>query len=333
MLPWLNGFTVSSGAPCQPTQAPSVLVIMGASAVTRPPGERRQPEPSSPCSPGAQRSTGRRLDTTMKSYSVAGELLSDPAPPSAFVSGLSRSGRCIAPPGVACGSLSTLTGRNLTCYSSVGQIEGILEGASSGVPPRLGELPRSGPHLSDRHEELMSPANEARKSKAERTAEAREKARQIREAQLKKDKRNKLLIGWGIVAAVVAILVVVGLVVSTSLQNNAPVADQGPTPANGNVHGGVTLLKGSEVAKTEPATVNVADLPEAPASPPATIKAPAAEAEAGKPVKVVLYIDFICPVCKDFEARYGETLTTLRDEGKISVEYRALGFLDTRSTT
>lgn len=179
----------------------------------------------------------------------------------------------------------------------------------------------------------MSPANEPRKSKAERTAEAREKARQIREEQLKKDKRNKLLIGWGIVVAVVAILAVVALVVSTNIRNSAPVADQGPTPANGNVHGGVTLLKHTEVAKTEPATVNVADLPEAPASPPATIKAPGAEAEAGKPVKVVLYIDFICPVCKNFETQYGETLTTLRNEGKISVEYRALGFLDSRSTT
>lgn len=179
----------------------------------------------------------------------------------------------------------------------------------------------------------MSPANEPRKSKAERTAEAREKARQIREEQLKKDKRNKLLIGWGIVVAVVAILAVVALVVSTSLKNNAPVADQGPTPANANVHGGVTLLKGSEVAKSEPGTVNIADLPSAPATPPATVKAPGADAEAGKPVKVVLYIDFICPVCKNFEAKYNETLTKLRDEGKITVEYRPLGFLDSRSTT
>ena len=39
----------------------------------------------------------------------------------------------------------------------------------------------------DRPKELMSPANEVRKSKAERTAEAREKARLMREAQAKKD--------------------------------------------------------------------------------------------------------------------------------------------------
>lgn len=179
----------------------------------------------------------------------------------------------------------------------------------------------------------MSPANESRQSKAERTAQAREKAREIREAQLKKDKRNKLLIGWGIVVAVVAILAVIALVVTSNIRNNTSVADQGPTPANGNVHGGITLLKGSEVAKSAAANVNVADIPSPAASAPATVKAPGAEAEAGKPVKVVLYIDFICPVCKNFEATYNETLTKLRDEGKITVEYRALGFLDSRSTT
>lgn len=179
----------------------------------------------------------------------------------------------------------------------------------------------------------MSPANEPRQSKSERTAAAREKAREIREAQLKKEKRNKLLIGWGIVAAVVAIIVVVALVVTSNIQKNAPVADDGPTPANGNVYGGVTLLANSEVAKTEPATVRIADLPSAPATPPAQITAPGAEAEAGKPVKVVLYIDFICPVCKNFETQYNETLTNLRNEGKITLEYRPLGFLDTRSTT
>lgn len=179
----------------------------------------------------------------------------------------------------------------------------------------------------------MSPANEPRQSKAERTAAARERAREIREAQLKKEKRNKLLIGWGIVAAVVAILAIVALVVTSSIRNNAPIADEGPTPANGNVHGGVTLLANTEVAKSDPATVKLADLPAAPATPPVEVTAPGAEAEAGKPVKVVLYVDFICPVCKDFEARYNETLTGLRNEGKVTVEYRPLGFLDTRSTT
>jgi protein-disulfide isomerase len=179
----------------------------------------------------------------------------------------------------------------------------------------------------------MSPANEIRKSKAERTSEAREKARLIREDQLKKDKRNKLLIGWGIVVAVVAILAVVALVVTTTMRQNAPIADQGPTPANANVNGGITLLANTDVVKLQPATVDAASVGEPPQTAPAEVVAPGAEAEAGKPVKVVLYIDFICPVCKNFEAQYNEQLTSLRNEGKISVEYRALGFLDSRSST
>ncbi|MGJ3192758.1 disulfide bond formation protein DsbA [Paenarthrobacter nitroguajacolicus] len=179
----------------------------------------------------------------------------------------------------------------------------------------------------------MSPANESRLSKAERTAQAREKARAIREEQLKKDKRNKLLVGWGIVVAIVVIIAVVAFVVVGNVQNNAPIADQGPTPANGNVHGGVTLLANTEVVKSEPATVNVADVPAPPATKPATVTVPGGEAEAGKPVKVIAYIDFICPVCKRFETTYGESLTNLRNEGKISLEYRPLGFLDQQSST
>ncbi|WP_309075840.1 thioredoxin domain-containing protein [Paenarthrobacter sp.] len=179
----------------------------------------------------------------------------------------------------------------------------------------------------------MSPANEPRLSKAEKTAQAREKARAIREEQLKKEKRNKLLVGWGIVVAVVVIIALIAFVVIGNAQNNAPVADQGPTPANGNVHGGITLLANTEVVKSEPATVNVADVPAPLDTKPATVTVPGGEAEAGKPVKVIAYIDFICPVCKQFETAYGESLTNLRNEGKISVEYRALGFLDRQSTT
>lgn len=187
------------------------------------------------------------------------------------------------------------------------------------------------PHVN-RPKEHMSPANEVRKSKAERTAEAREKARLIREAQLKKDKRNKMLIGWGIVAAVVAILAVVALVVTTSIRQNTPIADQGPVPANANVNGGVTLLANTDVKQTDPATVDVTTLTK-PETPPSPVVAPGAEAEEGQPVKVIAYIDFICPVCLRFEETYNEALTSLRNEGKITMEYRPLGFLDRQSST
>ncbi|MFD0759165.1 DsbA family protein [Arthrobacter ulcerisalmonis] len=179
----------------------------------------------------------------------------------------------------------------------------------------------------------MSPANENRKSKAERTAEAREKARLIREAQIKKDKRNKVFIGWGIVGAVVAILVIVGLVVTTNIQQNTPIADQGPVPASANVNGGVTLLANTEVKNGGGGSVDLANVPAKPDAVPSPLVAPGAEAEAGQPVKVVAYVDFICPVCKRFEDTYNDALTTLRNDGKISLEYRPLGFLDRQSST
>lgn len=179
----------------------------------------------------------------------------------------------------------------------------------------------------------MSPTNEPCLSKAERTAQAREKVRAIREERLKKEKRNKLLAGWGIVTTIVVIITVVAFVVVGNVQNNAPIADQGPTPANGNVHGGVTLLANTEVVKSEPVTVNTADVPPAPATKPTTVTVPGGEPEAGKPVKVIAYIDFICPGCKRIETTYGETLTNLRKSGKITLEYRPGGLLDPKSTT
>ncbi|MGT2463402.1 MULTISPECIES: DsbA family protein [Sinomonas] len=182
----------------------------------------------------------------------------------------------------------------------------------------------------------MSPANQPRQTKAERTAAAREKARQIREAQQKKERRNKLLIRWGVVVALVAVIAVVALVVTTSMRQNAPVGDTGPRAANTNQYGGVTLGKGTAVTPVPASTVNVADVPSPTAQPTQgqAANAPGVEASAkGQPVKVVLYVDFICPICKQFEDTYGSKLTQERNDGKITVEYRPLGFLDRNSTT
>jgi protein-disulfide isomerase len=83
-------------------------------------------------------------------------------------------------------------------------------------------------------------------------------------------------------------------------------------------------------------TVNVADVPPATSKPTQgqAANAPGVAASAkGEPVKVVMYIDFICPICKQFEDTYGSKLTQERNDGKITLEYRPLGFLDQQSTT
>ncbi|MFJ3959286.1 DsbA family protein [Arthrobacter sp. NPDC090010] len=181
----------------------------------------------------------------------------------------------------------------------------------------------------------MSPSNEPRLSKAERTAQAREKARIIREQQLKKEKRNKLLLIWGVVVAAVLVVAIVVWSIMASNAQNAPIPDSGATPANANIHGGVILTKDGVQAQ-KASQVNTATLPAQPTAAPsqgAAATPPGVDAEAGKPVKVVAYVDFICPVCKNFEDTYGSLLDQDVKDGKITVEYRPIGLLDSRSTT
>jgi len=51
------------------------------------------------------------------------------------------------------------------------------------------------------------------------------------------------------------------------------------------------------------------------------------------PVRVVLYEDFQCPVCKSFEEQNGAFLDDLVKKGEITFEYRMFAFLDSKSST
>jgi len=51
------------------------------------------------------------------------------------------------------------------------------------------------------------------------------------------------------------------------------------------------------------------------------------------PVRVVLYEDFQCPVCKSFEEQNGAFLDDLVKKGEITIEYRMFAFLDSKSST
>ncbi|MFQ4150318.1 thioredoxin domain-containing protein [Arthrobacter sp. LAPM80] len=169
---------------------------------------------------------------------------------------------------------------------------------------------------------------------AERTAQAREKAKIIRDAQLKKEKRNSWLIRGGVLAAAVAIIVIIALVVINTNKANEPVAGSGPVPANANSFGGVTVGKdGAIVAPTATGkTVDINSAPPMPTAQATAVADPSAigikAAGSGQPAQVVIFLDFMCPACNGFEKNYGPALDTLRNDGKITVEYRALPFLD-----
>jgi protein-disulfide isomerase len=51
------------------------------------------------------------------------------------------------------------------------------------------------------------------------------------------------------------------------------------------------------------------------------------------PVTVDAYIDFLCPFCRQFEESSGPALSALADDGRISLVYHPMSFLDEASTT
>lgn len=186
----------------------------------------------------------------------------------------------------------------------------------------------------------MSPTNEPRKSKAERTSEAREQARRIREAQQKKEKRNSLLIRLGVVVVAVVIVGLIVLMVSINNANKAASTfpDEGPVPANMNTSGGIVLGKDNVVIApgTAAGNVKVSDVPASPtptASGASVVPPGIAATPKDQPAQIVAYVDFMCPYCNQFEKTYGTQLETWRNNGDVTVEYRPFGFLDQSSTT
>jgi protein-disulfide isomerase len=173
-------------------------------------------------------------------------------------------------------------------------------------------------------------------SKADRTAAAREQARAMREAQKKKEQRNKLLVRWGVVVAVVAIIVVVALIVINSMNSGKGAeAQTGQSPANANEFGGITLTSTTALEPSEPFAVDVATLPAEPteANDEAPIPAGIAPAAEGEPVPIVVYVDVNCVHCAEFEEAYNGQIASWLDAGEVTFEYRTVAFLDRSSPT
>ncbi|NYE96307.1 protein-disulfide isomerase [Psychromicrobium silvestre] len=183
----------------------------------------------------------------------------------------------------------------------------------------------------------MSSQNQPKMTKAERTAAAREQARLIREAAAKKQKRNGWLIRGGVLVAVVAIIAVVALIVVTNMQNNAPIADKGPVPANMNTYGGAVIGKDGKLIPPAQAAgdvdkTTISALPTAAPTAMTDLSGIGVAATAkGKPVQVVIYLDFMCPFCNDFEKTNSTVLKDLANAGSITYEYRPITILDSSS--
>ncbi|MGO2140996.1 MAG: DsbA family protein [Leucobacter sp.] len=158
----------------------------------------------------------------------------------------------------------------------------------------------------------MSNDTTSRLSKNERRAQAREQARVAREAEKKREKRRRLYIQGGVVLGVVAILAIVGLVLTQSLK------PAGPGPKN--------MVSGAAVFTKDLKVVPSAALQD----PKADRVAPETNREE-LPLDVTVYVDYMCPACGNFEAQNGVMLENYVGSGDANLAVYPINFLDGQS--
>ena len=159
-------------------------------------------------------------------------------------------------------------------------------------------------------------SNSSGESKKSQRDKLRENARLAREAERKRRSRNRLFLQGGITLVVLAAaLIAVVLIVNAS--HAIPVVSAGHSPKNMKA-GGIVFEGSAGVAK--PLTASNTTASQAP-SPEGTVTT------AGVP-HVVTYIDWSCPVCKQFEATYASKLQSLAATGKITLEIHPVAILD-----
>jgi protein-disulfide isomerase len=160
---------------------------------------------------------------------------------------------------------------------------------------------------------------------------ARERARQVADQHARQDKRSRRILQLGILALVLVIVAVIGIVVAQNRAQQIPEA--GPVPASANQWGGTVLTAdGIRTGQSEVEERDLGEVPEAPETPDDTAVPPGVEASGDdEPVQVVIFQDFECVHCADFEAENADALEEAVTSGDIVLEYRNLNFLD-RST-
>lgn len=141
----------------------------------------------------------------------------------------------------------------------------------------------------------MSPSDTPRQTKAERRDAAREEARRLKEEQARRERRNRLLLVSGLVALVALVVVaVVAIIGSGGTKSLADVE----SPAGSDASGGI-VTGADGVGSTND----------------------------GAPT-VQVYSDFLCPFCALFEGVNGPVLAAAAADGRATVIYHPVAFLD-----
>jgi protein-disulfide isomerase len=146
-----------------------------------------------------------------------------------------------------------------------------------------------------------------RLSRNEQREAARAKARAMREQAKKGEKRKRLIVQSSVVIGTLAI---VGIVAAAIINGANTASVSGLTPKNFSYDDGIKLGVNAAAYTTE--------------STPTPSATPGAKA----PINIKMYIDYQCPVCKNFEAGNIDQIKSWLDSGYATLEVHPISFLD-----
>jgi protein-disulfide isomerase len=156
----------------------------------------------------------------------------------------------------------------------------------------------------------MNSYSSPRQSKNERRAEAREKARQLREQHSKKSKQKKLILQSSLVVGTLAVIGVVTFFVVTSI------TPPGPGPLN--MQADSLKVGQGFVAERTPA-LEADQLPVLPQTNGDAIP------------HISIFVDYSCPACKQFEEIYNPVFRTWLESGTVTIGYHPISFRDAQT--
>ena len=146
---------------------------------------------------------------------------------------------------------------------------------------------------------------------SERREAAREKARELRDQQRKKERRNRLFLQGGIGLGIIAIAAIIVLV----LVNNIARPAAGPLNMRSD---GIIIGKDLKAVRTSAIPEN--------GQPIATVRD-----KKSNVVSIRIYLDYFCPVCNAFETANKTQLTGWLKTGAVTLEIHPISILDRSS--
>ena len=165
-------------------------------------------------------------------------------------------------------------------------------------------------YLLRRTHPKMNAYSEPRQSKNERRAEAREKARQLREQESKKSKRKKVVLQSSLVVGTLAIIGVVTFFVVSSI------TPPGPGPLNMQADS-IKIGQGFSAERTP--ALEPDQMPVLP------------QTNGNEVPSISIFVDYSCPACKQFEEIHNPLLRTWVESGTVTVSYHPISFRDAQT--